>query len=283
MFTFSDALLHYIWSTNLNAFPRFQDLVETLQISPRITRNKKIDTVHNLKFITWTLNINISLVKIIDPAQKSGHQRFCYSYGFQNTLVKLVRVPHRFKPIHIIIYQKKYYRLKEPIAIFPLLLKGANPQNQLTFKNISIEAHQILDIIKNNTLHLSFPFTINIYTSYSSVRKTSKEIETNMIGQFLSNASTDVFHVFVTPDIDKNNLIQINALHTVQHSAKFAKHNLFTNIHITEGDKTVFHKTPKETTLNEKSCICDHEETQSFSPSQRYSHLGILFDVHTQP
>jgi hypothetical protein len=43
--SFLDALLQYIWSTNLTTFPHFQDLVESLQISPKVTRNKKIDTV----------------------------------------------------------------------------------------------------------------------------------------------------------------------------------------------------------------------------------------------
>lgn len=271
-----DALLQYIWSINLTTFPHFQDLVESLQISPRVTRNKKIDTVHHLKFITWTLNINITLVKIIAPSQKTGHQRFCFSYDFQNTLIKLVKIPHKLNPIHVISYQKKYYVLYEPPTIFPLLLKGVNPHDRLTYKNLSVDADQVLNIIRNQTNQMSFPFTINIYTSYTSVKKTSKEIESNMIGQLLAKNSTDVFHVFVTPDMENTNLIRINALDFFRHSAKYSKHNLFSNIHITEGDKTVFHSTPKEVPLNQKSCICDHEQTQCFSPSFRYRNLGTL-------
>ena len=57
---------------------------------------------------------------------------------------------------------------------------------------------------------------------------------------------------------------------------KFNKHNLFVNTIITEGDKTTFRKTPKEVLLNQKFCICDHEETQLYSPSRPERNLGIL-------
>jgi hypothetical protein len=270
-------LLHYIWRINRNFFPDFQDLVEKLQITSREIRNKKIDIGHILKFITWTLNININLVKIIyRPTQKSGHKPFCFSYSFQNTLVKILRTPNRFKPIHVINYKKKYYILNEPPVIFPLLLKRVNPQEKLTYNTISVRADQILDIVKRKTDHLSFPFTINIYTSYASIEKTSKEIGNNMIGQFLADNTTEVFHVFLTPDPEKSNLIRINALETVKGSVKFDKHNLFANTLITEGNKTVFSTKPKEVLLNQKSCICDHNETQQFSSSQRYCNLGIF-------
>ena len=270
-------MLHHIWRTNWKSFPKFQDLVEKIQITSRKIRNKKIDTVHILKFITWTLNINISIVKIIyRPNQKSGHSPFRFCYSFQNTIVKIWKTTHRFKPIHIISYKKKYYILNEPPTIFPLLLKRVNPQEQLTYKSFSIRAYQILEIVRKQTDHLSFPFTINIYTAYSSTENTSKEIGNNMIGQLLAKNTEEVFHVFLTPDIEKSNLIRINALKTVKTSTKFDKHNLFANTPITEGDKTTFCKNPKEVPLTQKSCICDHKETQQFSPSQRYPNLGSI-------
>lgn len=251
-------------------------MIETLQITSRNVRNKKVDTKHILKFLTWTLNINITLVKIVErPSHKTGHQPYCFSYSFQNTLVKLLKTPNRYKPIHIVTYKKKFYILNEPPTIFPLLLKRENPQATLTYKTKSIQADQILDILHKKTDHLQFPFTINIYTSYSSTESTSLEVKNNMIGQLLAENTADVCHVFVTPDIERSDLIRINALKTVKHSTKFDKHNLFANIHVTEGNKTIFNTNPKEVLLNQTSCICDHTETNQFSPSQRYPNLGI--------
>ena len=102
--------------------------------------------------------------------------------------------PSLFKSIHVICYLKKYYILNEqpnyflnePRAIFPLLLKRVDPQSELTYKSFTVRADDILDIVQRKSQHLSFPFTINIYTSYSSINEKSKEIENNMIGQFLA-------------------------------------------------------------------------------------------------
>jgi hypothetical protein len=154
-----------------------------------------------------------------------------------------------------------------------------NPQDDLTYKTVSIQAYQILDILRGNTAHLSFPFTINIYTSYHSVQETSLEIARNMVGQLLTKDTSDVLSVFLTPDMEKN-FVRINFLNTIKNSIKFDKHNLFANTKITEGDKTLFYKTPRETTLNQKSCICDHEDTQTFSPPKRYCQLGIEMKLY---
>ena len=273
----SDALLHHIWKINQKKFPTFQDLTEQLQSTSREIRNKQVDTAHVLKFITWTLNINITVVKIIFRLPKNtGHQRFCLSYGFQNTFIKIIKTPNSFKPIHVITYKNKYYILNQLPTIFPLLLRNVNPQDQLTYKRIPVRADQILDIVQGRTDHLNFPFTINIYTAYSYTGKASNEIRTNMIGQLLAKKNTEeIFHVFLTPDIEQRNVIKINALENVKHSAKFDKHDLFTNTLITEGDKTVFKRSPKEVLLNQKNCICEHKETQDYSPLSRDRNLGI--------
>jgi hypothetical protein len=271
-------LLHHIWKINQKSLPTFQDLIEKLQLTSREIRNKQVDTNHVLKYITWTLNINITLVKIISrPPRKTGHKLFCFCYSFQNSFIKIIKTPNCFNPVHVITYKKKYYILNKPPTIFPLLLKRVNPQAQLTYKTISVYADQILDIVQGKKDHLFFPFTINVYTAYSSIEKTSKEIQNNMIGQFLAENTAEVFHVFLTPDIEKSHVIRINALENVKHSsAKFDKRDLFANTLITEGDKTVFNRTPKEVILNQKSCICDHEETQLYIPSQQNKNLGII-------
>ncbi len=244
--------------------------METLRITPRTTPNKKIDTNHILKLITWKLNINISLIKITESRKPNHHRTFYFNYKFQNTFVKLFKIPHQFKPIHIITYKKKYYTLNEHPTIFPLLLlQNVNPQTHLTFKKKTVSTDHILQIIQRKKVDFSFPFTINIYTSYSALRKTSEEISRNMIGQLVSDITTDVFSVFLTPDIELSTGIKINALDTVKTSPKFNKHNLFANPHITEGDKIIDHRTPKEVTLNQEFCICDHKETQRFIPSRR--------------
>jgi hypothetical protein len=268
----TDALLHHLWRCNLPTFPLWSDLLDALQITTRETRNKNTDVEHILKFITWTLSININLVKIIGRP-RSGHKKFCFTYTFQNTLVKLLK-PNKFKPIHIINFKKKYYIMNEASSLFPLLMNGVNPQDELLYETVPVRAYQILDILKGNVSHLSFPFTINIYTSYHSVKPTSLEIERNMIGQLPTTNPSDVFHVFLTPDMEKKS-VRINALNTIKSSVKFDKHNLFANTKITEGDKTTFYSTSKERVLNQESCVCDHEDTQTFSPPKRYRNLGI--------
>jgi hypothetical protein len=170
--------------------------------------------------------------------------------------------------------------LNEPYTIFPLLLQGVNPQTQLTYKNIPIYSDQILDIVQNSPIQFSFPFTINVYTSYSSVRKKSKEIQNNMIGQLQCENSTDIFSVFLTPDIERSHIIRINALDQVKHSVKFNRADLLASTPITEGNKTVYYSPPKEVVLNQKSCICDHEETKKFSTSQKYRNLGINYNIY---
>jgi len=250
-----------------------QNLLDALQVTPRETRNKKIHTRHVLKFITWTLGINITLVKII-ARPKSGHKQFCLCYSFQNTNIKLFN-PNHFKPIHVIAYKKKYYILNNSENIFPLLLTGVNPQAEIKYKQIPIRADQILDIVHKNTNHLSFPFTINVYTSYHSVRKTSMEIHKNMIGQLLAkNNTSDVLSVFLTPSLDNKSIVRINTLPTIANSEKFNNHNLFVNSNITEGYKKIFNSEPKEVILNQNYCICDHEDTRIFSPSKQDKHLG---------
>ena len=268
----SDALLHHIWKSNLREFPLLQDLLDALQITTRETRNKKVDIEHILKFLTWTLNININLVRIIARPKSGHHKNFCFTYAFQNTLVKLLK-PNKFKPIHVVNFKKKYFIMKETSSLFPLLLNSVNPQDEVNYKTVSIHASQILDILKGNVTHLSFPFTINIYTSYHSVKTISLEINRNMIGQLLARNTSDVLNVFLTPDMEKVS-VRINALREIKHSVKFDKHNLFANTQITEGDQTRFFSTSKESILTQKSCICDHEETQTFSPPKRYRHLG---------
>ena len=82
--------------------------------------------------------------------------------------------------------------------------------------------------------------------------------------------------MFLTPDIEQSNVIRINALENVKHSsAQFDKHDLFANTLITEGEKTVFKRSPKEVLLNQKNCICEHKETQDYSPLSRDRNLGI--------
>jgi hypothetical protein len=117
---------------------------------------------------------------------------------------------------YYILNKQLNYTLIEPPAIFPLLLKRVNPQSELTYKSITVRADAILDIVQRKTDHLSFPFTINIYTSYSSIEEKSKEIENNMIGQFLVKHTEEVFHVFLTPTMESINLIKINTLNHVK-------------------------------------------------------------------
>jgi hypothetical protein len=56
----------------------------------------------------------------------------------------------------------------------------------------------------------------------------------------------------------------INQLQLGIKTLPFNKHNLFANVHITEGDNVFKHTSSKEITLNQYFCICDHIETQRY-------------------
>jgi hypothetical protein len=273
-FLFLDSLLYLLWQQNRNLFKTYQELIECLQVTPRTKQSVNNDIKHILKYITWTLNVNISVVTI--SQLKNSYHKYDYEfrYKFQNSLVKLLKTPHKYKQITVILFKKKYYILKDECKIFPVLI-NVNPQSIILYKNKQILSSHILDIVEDRNTN-TFPFTINIYTSYSFLKNASlKHIQNNFIGQYVHIGSNEVLHILVTPDLTSNNSIMINQLQLPTNTLQFNKHNLFANCQITEGDNIFKHTLSKEITLNQNFCICDHEETQRYISTRKSPILGM--------
>lgn len=173
-----------------------------------------------------------------------------------------------------------YYILSTPGNIFPVLT-NSTPQTTIHFDNISISAHQILNIVKDQNTEI-FPFTVNIYTSYFFTKCKSNHIRDNMIGQYLNpNSAAKVLYVLLTPHLYMSNFVMINTLPVIRNDQEFTRHNLFVNTTIPEGQNILKQTSSKEVTLNQHFCICDHKETQSYVASRDRPHLGkLLLSLH---
>lgn len=112
--------MYLLWKQNRALFKTYQELIECLQITPRTKQSVQNDITHILKYITWTLNVNISVVTITQL--KNGYHKYDYEfrYKFQNSLVKLLNVPHKYKPITIILFKKNitYLKITETYFLF---------------------------------------------------------------------------------------------------------------------------------------------------------------------
>ncbi len=160
-------MLYLLWQQNRNLFKTYEELIECLQITPRTKQSVHNDIRHILKYITWTLNINISVVTITRLKDSYHTYDYEFRYKFQNSLVKLLKVPHKYKQITVILFKKKYYILKDECKLFPVLM-NVNPQSTILYNDKHVLSSHILDIVKDRNTN-TFPFTINIYTSYSSL------------------------------------------------------------------------------------------------------------------
>jgi len=193
-------------------------------------------------------------------------------YKFQNSCVKLLRV-NSFSPINILFHENKVYLLNNT-GICPKLLNGPE-KHTLSFKNKLITTEHVLQII-NNTLAVSFPFTINIYTSYTYLRINSKSLGSNLIGQYLSEEKTVILNIFITPALEGNTI----CMHKIDlfQEPILEQEYLFGNRPIQEGNKTSFHNDMEsEKTLNNFHCICDHSKTEMFFPPRKYENLGNIY------
>lgn len=239
-----------------------------------------------LKYLTWTLNINITISTFQKVKINKHKNQFVLRYKFQNTLVKLLRQPQQYKSLHILIYKKKQYIFKHS-NMFPLLLNNT-PQNEIYFDNVTITAQNILDILQKKN-EIVYSFNINIFTAYSFVTQNSKQITNTMIGQYIVNlrkntcATTEIdnLNIFITPHLEN---MYINFINIVEVSASspllniLNKQNLFVNTLKPEGDKTTFVKNKKENILNQNFCLCDHPNTQTFNPPKKYLNLGMHYN-----
>ncbi len=270
---FLDALLHHIWEhRNVDKFKDFQEFYETIQLTPRAW-NLKSNFIHMLKYITWTLNININLIgfRRTKNMQSCSHNNtYFLFYKFQNSIVKLLRHPHPFTPLNIVYYSHKYFLLADS-QWHPFLI-NVHPQDSIAFNSVTILPYHITQIIANESLQL--PFSINIYTSYSYIHASSiKRIQTNLIGNYVFKNNSDVLHVFVSPNLCGTELKMSHLSHFTT-SIHYHRSNVLANCHSTEGNPIISKQVKNQEILNQTFCVCDHTDTQRIFSPNSFKHLG---------
>lgn len=245
-----------------------------INVTPRTTLNTKMNTLHVLKYLTWVLNTNINLIGIREIRNTCHQNKYFFYYIFQNTLVKLLRQNQLFNAIHIIYYKKQYFILSSP-EIFPILI-NIPPLSSITFNQITLTSQDIKQIIDDNTL-INLPFSVKIFTSYYYIHQSSKQLHSNCIGQYCTSdpLSSPTLQIFVTPTLTNHEFL-FHQLKVKDSNITFSRKNLFSHPRANEGQQIRFQKSSPPKTLNQKKCICQHEETERISPPRHYSHLGIF-------
>jgi hypothetical protein len=269
---FLDSILHHLWNYRLNtSWQSINELIELMHITPRTTWNSKVDKGHALKYISWTLNVNINLFTIREKKETFHNNKYILQYQFQNTLIKLLRQPKNFSSINIVTFKNKYFLLITP-NIFPTLI-NIPPLTSITFNNVTINAEDVLNIIENSS-QITFPFTIKVYSSYSFIKHNSKHLTTNMIGQYTNVNETDqeTLFVFITPCLERNGfylhqLPYVNPAPFIHiYPFKFSRHY--------EGEKLNLQSSNLPKITNQKVCICQHDETQEMTLPKKSTKLG---------
>lgn len=268
--------MHCIWENRLtDKFKEYQEFFEAIQLTPRYW-NTKTKLPYILKYITWTLNININLLGFrrtkINPKCGHIHTYFLY-YKFQNTLVKMLRKPHPFKSLNIFIYKNEFYKIQTSIPLKPVLISG-DLQTLVPYNNVNVLCDHVATILTQKPV--SFPFSINIYSSYLYLRKYStSEIATNLIGKYVcdSNDNSQLLHIFIAPNLEGNDFEMCgiaNMTNKMYHTI-----NNLANSHAIEGRK-LFNKLTNQSQklLNQNSCVCDHPDTQRIFLPTKFKNLG---------
>jgi len=239
-----------------------------------LTWNDKTDLNHALKYISWELNLPLNLVGIRHMKCSAHKYRNIMYYKFQNSCIKLLR-QCEYAPVNILIHNTKLYVIKN-LTILPKLINTPE-KKQINFKNRILTPTHMLQIINKN-LAITFPFSINIYTSYIYLRENSKNITSNMIGQYLPDVldKENIVHIFITPNLRGNQLFmhQLN----LSNNKIFHFSNIHSYRHLTEGQKITFpfiHESDKPGT--NKECICEHKKVEKYFPPRKYKNLGKNF------
>lgn len=277
-----DSILHHLWKNRINtSWTSIQSIIDKIHLTPRTTWNTHVNTMHAIKYMSWTLNVNINLFKICETRDTCHKHKYIFKYQFQNTLIKLLWPPvnsaFSSSSINIVCFKKKYYLLNslpnEP-PIFPTLT-DVPAVSSITFENVTITPNDILDIV-NNLPDRSFPFSIKIFTSYSFIKSKSNQLGTNMIGEHISTNQPQPksLYIFITPSLDRNMFF----LHQLPElfNNKFNRVNPFTISPHSEGQKTNITKNCVPTVANQKECICQHEQTQELTPPKAFKNLGNI-------
>lgn len=198
--------------------------------------------------------------------------RNIFVYYFQNSLGKLLRAS-KFQPVNLFLHKNNLYQINT--NIIPKLI-NLPENNQIIFQTKLITTQTVFNIIKNQ-FHDDFPFAINIYTSYTYIKHTSKSIENNMIGQYLppseSVKNNVKLHLFITPNLNGDHLYMHKI--EIENNKVLQKHSIFAHSHLKEGNKiSLSHSTETEHITNNLHCICDHKDSERFFPPRKYNNLG---------
>ena len=190
--------------------------------------------------------------------------------------MKLLRHPVHFSSINIVSFKKKYYLLNEPNVptLFPTLI-DLPALSCITFENVTITPDHVLTILQN-LQNTSFPFSIKVFTAYSFIKHYSKQLCTNMIGQYISTNQScqKSLYIFVTPSLERN-IFYLHQLPDINHN-HFNRVNPFTVSPHSEGKRTNIKTTSVPKIANQKECICQHVQTQEMSLPKKFNNLGNI-------
>lgn len=267
--------MQFIWAKRrTDKYKDFQEFFEQFQLTPR-TWNLQTNLLHILKYLSWTLNVNINVIglKRTNGIRKCGHKNtYFLCYKFQNTLVKMLRHPHPFATVNLMFHKKTLFILSNS-DVKPYLI-NASLQNSINYDNVTILPSHIIQIMKQE--HVDFSFNINIYTAYSYIRNHSfLNITSNLIGKFVcENSEKNILHIFITPNLEGDNIAMCK-LTNVEPSMDCNTLNSLANSHSPEGN-LIFRKQNKNNDLlNQNYCVCDHPETQRIFLPSKFRNLGM--------
>lgn len=239
-----------------------------------------------LKHISWSLNINITIVgfKRSRDFQKCKLHSVCYLpyFIFQNTMVKILR-SSKYISVILCYFKRKYYILHNHYlnVIHPYLINTNCQDNCLLFQDKTVTSQHIMDILNHKNPNL--PFNVQLYSTYSFVfDHFVKQIQNHNIGQYLSAQNTKTtLHLFITPELTSNNF-KFSILTSLSHDFSMNNEkNLFSFNHIQEGKKLFQNNIEIEDGLNQEYCICDHNSTRRIflPPAHSFKSLGKIFNI----
>ncbi len=281
---FIDAILHHVWNykrKSNSTYQKYEDLVNSIKLTSR-TWNPKVDCYKWLRFITYTLNIDINILGIKRSRNnllmhQCENEEAClfFFYKFQNTLAKVIyATTSQFYPVIILEYKKKYYVLPLNLNLKPYLI------NTFANKTISYEGYTINSSDIQNILLLNpvkYPFSIIIYTAFSfSKTNYNKKLYNSIIGNFKTNSGKTI-HIFLTPQIESFQF-RLSILNVSSENVKDIDiKSIYSNPHLTESKSCYTVHSTNPDTLNQNFCVCDHPETQRFftPPRKAFTSLGL--------
>ena len=222
------------------------------------------------------MNVSVNFMSIRQVKLPCHNYRNILVYNFHNPYIKLLRRGD-YSPVNILFHNHHVYIVNDT-TIFPKLI-DVSEQTELTFKGKLVTRETVLQIV-NDKLLVTFPFSINIYTSYTYMKSSSKCISNCMIGQYLISTDEPMLHIFITPTLMGDSFFMHKL--DITNNINFQRESIFANPHLQEGNKTSFpHETQSDKTSNNTHCVCDHTKMERFFPP-RYKNYKTLGTLHNK-